>query len=363
MAATPEITAWHAPWAGKHNPYQQLLAGSLEPHGVRIVPMRATARFIRHMKGCKRGDVLHLHWLGELHTRGGFVLSLIKSLYFLGQLWRLKRRGIRLVYTVHNLEAHDPKHPRLQRWVKVRTARACDSLIAHCGYARRAAAERFGVPLSRISVIPHGNYIGAYPEGTSRAEKRDELGIPEDSFVFLFFGALRWYKGLDELIEAFGEVKSDRARLVIAGKPMDANVNRQVGEAVQHDPRIVYVPGFVEDVELSGFLRMSDMMVLAFKRVLTSGSMILSMSYGLPVLTRAAGCLSETGEGWGVYFYGEGQGKTLADTMQHAAEQPAELAEAGLMAEQRAKRWSWARVGKRTARVYGVDPPRQARGQ
>lgn len=347
------MRGWHAPW-GDENPYQRLLAGALSGHGVQVRPLPASVWLVRAMSGAVAGDVLHLHWMESLHMRKGRVDSVLKTLVFLSQLWRLKRRGVRLVWTMHNAEPHEVAMPRLQAWAQRRVARWCDSVIVHCGYARRLAVERYGLNRRRVVVVPHGHYKGVYPPGKSRQNIRAALGVPHDAFVFLFLGSLRWYKGLGELIEAFAGVKGEDVRLVVAGKARDPLEEAKLRSAAAADRRVVCQLGFVPDEAVAGFLGGADMMVLPFRKVLTSGSMILAMSYGLPVLTRPTGCLPETAAGWGVRFFDGEDSVTLTEAMQHAAGEAEVVRDEGRRAKERSGRWSWERVGRRTARAYGM---------
>ena len=60
--------------------------------------------------------------------------------------------------------------------------------------------------------------VGSYPNVVSRAEACRRLGLPEDAFVYLLFGALRPYKGLEELIAAFRQLADPDAVLLAAGQ-------------------------------------------------------------------------------------------------------------------------------------------------
>ncbi|MEZ4597387.1 MAG: glycosyltransferase [Chloroflexota bacterium] len=51
------------------------------------------------------------------------------------------------------------------------------------------------------------------------------------------------------------------------------------------------LPGNVPDDRMQVFLRAADVMVLPYRDVLTSGSAILAMTFGLPVVAPRIGCL------------------------------------------------------------------------
>jgi hypothetical protein len=64
------------------------------------------------------------------------------------------------------------------------------------------------------TVIQHGDYLDWIAEASAAARRdlptRESLGIPARATVFLAFGLIRPYKGIDLLIEEFYTV---RARL------------------------------------------------------------------------------------------------------------------------------------------------------
>jgi glycosyltransferase involved in cell wall biosynthesis len=98
----------------------------------------------------------------------------------------------------------------------------CDAVICHCEAAAGSVAEAYELDPElrrRLHVIPHGNYIDVYPNTLSRAEARSRLGLPEGARVLLFIGAVRAYKGIEELLAAFRTLDEPNARLVVAGSP------------------------------------------------------------------------------------------------------------------------------------------------
>src|SRR6185503_12331814 len=68
--------------------------------------------------------------------------------------------------------------------------------------------------------VPHGPLLEAQP-ALARDAARRQLGLPHDAELILFAGLIEPYKGLADLIAAFGSLAARRphARLVVAGKP------------------------------------------------------------------------------------------------------------------------------------------------
>jgi glycosyltransferase involved in cell wall biosynthesis len=109
----------------------------------------------------------------------------------------------------------------------------------------------------------------------------------------LFVGRLRYYKGLDTLLEALAELPDVRAEIVGDG-PMRAELERRAGElGVSGRARFV---GEIDDGELASVYRRAHLFVLpANARAEAFGLVLLeAMASGLPCVTTEVG----TGTSW-----------------------------------------------------------------
>lgn len=113
------------------------------------------------------------------------------------------------------------------------------------------------------------------------------------------------------------------------------------------------VPGQVPDDRMQVFLRAADVLVLPYRDVLTSGSAILGMTFGLPVIAPRIGCLPETLEGCSI-LYDADQPSGLPDALGQAI--AADLRALGERAAAAAAELSWGPIGARTAALYRGDP-------
>jgi glycosyltransferase involved in cell wall biosynthesis len=146
-----------------------------------------------------------------------------------------------------------------------------------------------------VSVIPHPSYIGVYPSQVSRAHARRQLGLDDGDFVYLFIGGIRPNKGIETLIKTFHSLTGDHLHLVIAGKSSgSSDYANRINESARTDTRIKVFDKFIPDSELQIYLNACDIVVLPFARILSSGSVMLALSFGRPVIAPAIGCLPET---------------------------------------------------------------------
>jgi beta-1,4-mannosyltransferase len=232
-----------APW----NPYLRLLYGHLAAHGFAIAE---DPRFSLRWLWQARPSVgfLHFHWPESLYRYGRGparlrpLLSRAKLILFAARLAAARLLGYRIVWSIHQLFPHESVDRRLERRGARLLARASDLLIAHDHWTAAQARSEFPNRRREVAVVPHGSYIGAYPEGRPRSEVRSELGLPLTSFVFLCFGELREYKEVELLLAAFSSVSLPDARLVVAGNAKIPSVGSAVCAASAKDPRVVSMP-------------------------------------------------------------------------------------------------------------------------
>jgi glycosyltransferase involved in cell wall biosynthesis len=239
--------------------------------------------------------VLHLHW-PEFYYRGRAGAATVRALAgFLACVALARVLGYRIVWTIHNALPHEP-HPadRLVRWILMRVARTA----VHSRAARRALPPGGALPI----VVPHGHYIGAYPDTVSRRDARARLGLASRDRVLLFFGQVRDYKGIADLVQAFRSLPDRHVKLVVAGRPAAAADAEALRRLAVTDPRVQLHLRFVPDDEVQVFFRSSDFVVLPYRNVLTSGVAILALSFGRPLVVPRLGCLQDLDGGCAISY-------------------------------------------------------------
>jgi glycosyltransferase involved in cell wall biosynthesis len=221
-------------------------------------------------------------------------------------------RGIRCVWTIHNLQSHERYHPRIERWFWAAFTRRLDGYIALSTLGRDLARERFPA-LRRIPgfVVRHGHYRGAYPATVSREDARRRLGLPggSETRVLAFVGRIRPYKDVPRLVRCLGASDDPDLRLVVAGRPSSATLEREVRDAAVGDERVRLFLGRIPEDEIQLYLRAADAVVLPYQEILNSGSALLALSFDRPVLVPDRGAMGElaelAGPGWVRTYQGE----------------------------------------------------------
>ena len=278
----------------ENNPYGGLLAEAIGKLGVELVAAyrdELTEEWLEENRG--RIDVLHIHHPWYHYAAENLEEATSSASVFLGAVSKARFLGYKVVWTVHNLYPHDSGHLHLDRVVRLGLTSLADSLIVHCEYGRQCVEEHF-CRKEGVFTVPHGHFVDAYPNTMSRKAAREELGIPDDAFVYLFFSNVRRYKGVERLVEAFGALPGENLRLLLAVKVKSEYSFEIVDLARGTDRRVVvrtaeFFP--VEDFQV--FMNAADVAVFPFLEVLTSGSVITAMSFARPVIVPALGCLPE----------------------------------------------------------------------
>lgn len=135
-----------------------------------------------------------------------------------------------------------------------------------------------------------------FPQRVDKAKAREQLGIPQDKKVLLFFGFIRSYKGLDLLIESM-KYLDDEYVLVIAGEPYgDYSQYSKLIEQHQVGHKVIEFVRYIDDHEVPLFYSASDVSMLTYKSATQSGIAFISFQYEVPAIVSDVGGLKETVE-------------------------------------------------------------------
>ena len=281
-----------APDDAHTNPYGPLLCAALERRGVDCeFALRMDEEYLRENR--ERLDVIHLNWPHFAYYHDDATEMARRLDAFITRLELARDLGYKFVWTAHNLYPHNRRHQDIDHRARLAICRLATAVIAHCDVAAEEVRRTFG-RTENLFVIPHGNFIGVYPEQLTPAQARAELGVPNDAFAYGFFGSIQPYKGVEQLIDSFRRLPVNDAWLLVSGggKP---EYHDQVRQYAGEHPRIVlrtYSRAPTSDIGL--IMRASDVITLPFLATTTSGTLMLALSWGRPVIAPAIGCLPAT---------------------------------------------------------------------
>src|SRR5450755_2532617 len=356
------------------NPYQSLLYEEMERLGARIdylgeltgshtlnlllLPLEVTARRIGGAR------LIHLHWVFGFTFPGARRFLIIRGLaqvWFILWLRVCRMVGIDLIWTAHNVLPHDAVFAD-DRSARRALVQACDLVLAHSEAALTELAA-LGAKARRTAVVRHGPImcsLGAAPApGPGRGDGPRR---------FLFFGRVAEYKGVDDLLAAFlGLPDEVHAHLTVAGQCADPVLRSRLNTLAQASSapvtlRLERVP----DDEVAPLLAAADVVVLPFRRVTTSGSAMLALAHGRPLIAPDLAGLADLPEE-AVLRYDGGVPGLIAALVHLARADGETLAAMSAAARGYASRTTWQEIAERTmiemVSVLGDAPQAGACGQ
>ena len=303
------------------NPYQTLLYTEMRRRGVQVsylgvltpshtlnlmlLPLELA---VRRIAGAR---LTHIHWTYyfRLHGSSRFpFLRQVAQAWFLVWLSTLRLLGIRLVWTAHNVLPYRVFADDLR--AERQLVAACDLVIVHSRSTLTRLTALEMVP-RRSAVIPHGPYTP-----TLRPESLRTPGVGEGSRKLLFFGRVEEYKGVDDLLAAFAALPSGLdAQLTVAGECVDSSLGAMLTTLARRSPgRVTLRLERIPDNEVSQLLETADMVVLPYRQITTSGSAMLALSHGRPLVVPNLPGLANLPDDGVVRYDGTIQGLTTAVT-------------------------------------------------
>jgi glycosyltransferase involved in cell wall biosynthesis len=331
------------------NPYVALLASAMQKVASRVTSVVAedmSPRWLWQQRD--EIDVLHFHWVELLYASSTWKGVGLKWLRFTSTILLAKLLGIKVAYTVHNISPHEGENAFLSRLTNQFVFKLADIIHVHDEMTRRAVEARFRRHRG-VFVIPHGNYL-SYPNTISKKAARNSLDIAPDQFVYLFLGQIRPYKGVEDLITAFRQLEAADARLVIAGNVHTPDYADRIQDLSEADSRIQLHLGYVPEEELQVYLNASDVCVLPYRHVTTSGAAILAFSFGKAVIAPSLGAFPQiVGTRRGI-LYEPKEPEALLQALR--AVRYLDLESAGRSAYALAEEWDWIEIAQQHLEAY-----------
>jgi glycosyltransferase involved in cell wall biosynthesis len=205
--------------------------------------------------------------------------------------------GKRVVLTAHEVkgwrsggqlaESSDPGcEGELARGFKWMLAQAAGTIV-HNKYSYDQLTSTYS-PKKPVVIVPYINHVESLGTLPDRARARDQLKLPQDKQILLFFGNCRPEKGLDLALQALAELKDEDGLLfVTAGKMKSAEEaffrglvdELALGSLVRMDV------GLVPDEAAIAYYRAANLVVLPYRHIYDSGVAMTASTCARAVLT------------------------------------------------------------------------------
>ena len=307
------------------NPYQELLHAELRRQGVDVsyldgptgsqtlnLLVRPVQLVWRRLRGTQ---VLHIHWVYDFvptwATSSAWGRRVAQA-WFNGCLWVAHRARLRVVWTAHNVLPHEQVFAD-DLAARRSLARTASVVLVH-SHATASAVREFGA--RSVAVGPQGSYTDRYRDPPSREAARARLGLPSDSLVIAHVGALRPYKGTHRLLAQAGSRPAGPWYLVAGACPDPGYRERLEELARTAGPQVRLRIGWMSESELGDHLAAADIAVFPFTAVANSGSVLLALGAGLPIVVPAIPEFAELPDGATMRFVNTDAG--LAEALDRA---------------------------------------------
>jgi|GEM_PF-1360790 len=276
------------------NPYYHMLEDEFISQGINFKYL-TDFHSIEHLLKQHNGCIVHLHQPEPYYhsPNGDEKSTLINSHKFLDNLKHIKTLGAKLVWTMHNPVPHDRKFQEIDEKVNEELFTLSDHIVVLGRYPEKTLFKDQNVK-TPISIITHPSFKEVYPPKIDKIQARKELGLPLDAIIFGNIGRIKPYKGYELIIDAFNEVlnhqiSSKKLILLFAGNSEEKDYINSIKE----NPNVIVIEKDLDDSELVMFVSALDYSVFAFKDIWASSTVVLSLSYQVPVIVPDIGCMSD----------------------------------------------------------------------
>lgn len=243
----------------------------------------------------RRPQIVVFEWWTGTIVHSYIALALLARLF-----------GARVIVEFHEIvPVEEARMAILARYVRFFAPlffRLAHGFAVHSDYDRQLVLDTWRVGARPLAVLPHGPHDHYRTDAEAGVEPplRD---APEGVVNLLFFGVIRPYKGLDDLVAAFEQIPEDeieRYWLTVVGETWEGYTAPI--ELIERSPRrarMTLVNRYVTDRELDGYMRGADAVVLPYVRSSLSGPLHVAMGYGVPIVMTDVGGNSEAARGYG----------------------------------------------------------------
>ncbi|WP_407521221.1 glycosyltransferase family 4 protein [Lacibacter sp. MH-610] len=201
--------------------------------------------------------------------------------------------------------------------------------------------------------VPHPLYDN-FGEKISRTEARAHLNLPPDSFLFLFFGFIRKYKGLDLLLEAVAHLKKQNQnfKVLIAGEFYEDRkvYDELIGQLSIHE-QLILKTDFIRDSEVKYYLCAADAVVQPYRNATQSGVTPLAYHFEVPMIVTNVGGLPALVPHNKVGLVCEPNAEAIAQTML----QMQQLGTTGFLPglQEEKKKYAWSNITRAICSLAG----------
>lgn len=194
-----------------------------------------------------------------------------------------RRAGTHVLFLVHNVLPHEAWP--WDRWLAWLALRQGSSFVVQSkGEERRLLSI---LPSASVAICPHPVYGMFGDRRLPSSEARKRLALSQDLPVLLFFGIVRPYKGLRDLMQAVAHLRDwgKPVHLLVAGELWeDEEAYRRQISRLSLSELVTMENRYIPNEEVALFFSAADVFVAPYTGGTQSGAMELAIGFGLPIV-------------------------------------------------------------------------------
>jgi len=229
----------------------------------------------------------------------------------LGSIARMVRKsGVKVLAITDNVIPHETR-PGDVAFAKY-FINACNGFVT-MSKAVMKDLEKFTNTIHKKYLL-HPLYT-SFGEKLNKIDARKALELPTDKQLVLFFGLIRNYKGLDMLLDAMNELKSNpNIILVIAGEFYeDKQPYLDLIKKYGIENQVIVHGKFIANEDVKLYFSAADLVALPYRSATQSGVTQVSFHFEVPTLVTNVGGLGEIIPDKVAGYVVESNGKAIAD--------------------------------------------------
>lgn len=216
--------------------------------------------------------------------------------YFAPCYWsilKLLKKNIKVIFLCHNVIPHE--RFLFDEFIIKKLLCKADGYIVHSKTEIKNLLSIVKNAKYKLNVLPSFNNFN-FSENLTKSDARKRLNLKNDTKVLLFFGFIRKYKGLHNLINSMPAIlkKLDNVKLLIVGEFRDDK--SEYLELIKRNKlkdNIIIVDDYIQDKEIENYFVASDVVVLPYETATQSGIVQIAYSFKKPVIATNTGGLPE----------------------------------------------------------------------
>ncbi|GHV43250.1 glycosyl transferase [Bacteroidia bacterium] len=225
--------------------------------------------------------VIFCYWMSFMSPCFGTIAKIV------GKNHRVKRIGL-----IHNMLPHEPNI--LDKFLPKYFVKHIDSFVT-LSKSVINDINLFDRNNKPKIYSPHPIY-DHYGEPMSKQIARKFLNISEDDRLVLFFGFIRQYKGLDLLLDAFGneQIRTAKLKLLVAGEFYDApEPYYQKIKDLHIENQVLLHTDYIPENKVKYYFCAADIVAQPYRTATQSGVSQIAYHFEKPILVTNVGGLPE----------------------------------------------------------------------